>query len=68
MKPALKFGTTYRAMLNEAKKRRQKALQLYEESSWTFREIGQFFGVTHQRAQQMVALATKERGVVRKNI
>ena len=43
----------------QAAQRRMDALHLREEGK-TFREIGEFFGVTRERARQMVARATRE--------
>ena len=43
----------------QAAQRRMDALHMREEGK-TFREIGEFFGVTRERARQMVARATRD--------
>lgn len=53
-------NTAYQAMLAESRKRRQQALAL-RQGGMSLQEIGTRFGVTRERARQMVAAALKEK-------
>ena len=46
--------------LKDAHKRRQQALKMHTEQNKSLKEIGDHFGVTRERARQMVAKAIKE--------
>lgn len=47
------------AALKEAKKRRQNALRMFRAGQ-KYKEIGKHFGVTRERARQLVAKAIQE--------
>jgi DNA-directed RNA polymerase sigma subunit (sigma70/sigma32) len=60
MKP--RFNPEYEAMLTAARKRRQTALKMREQSPpKTLQEIGDALGVSRERAHQMIKRAIEER-------
>ena len=52
-------NTAWQAMMKDAASRRQTALQM-RQAGKSLREIGEFFGVTRERARQMVAAAIRD--------
>lgn len=51
---------SYEAMLEASRERQRKALKMQTEDHKSLKEIGDHFGVSRERARQMIAKAMRE--------
>ena len=57
-----RINTALDAVMTEARRRRAQALDMHTKQGKSLKEIGEFFGVTRERARQLVAKGMKEAG------